>query len=356
MTDSGEKTEQPTAKRLRDARRDGDVPKSQDLTHTLTTLVWALLLTGLSGFAADRVGGLLEFAWTQTDLSSPNALRDVGVAALKTFALLTVLPLAIVALCGAFADFLQVGAMFAPKRIAPQGSRLSPANGFKRMFSSENFFELAKALLKTLLLAALLVVVLRHYMPDILRLPSAGLEAYVGLDKRMLLTLSACVVVLFAFVSIADRLFQNYSHRKRLRMSKSDVKREHKEDAGDPQLRGQRKRLHRQWSTQDARQAARNATALLVNPTHIAIAILYDPEQTAVPTITAKGEGHLAQLMRREAEDAGVPVIRDVPLARTLNFCAEEDDFIPEEFFDAVAEVLAWAEQMRSAKGKVTTV
>jgi type III secretion protein U len=84
-----------------------------------------------------------------------------------------------------------------------------------------------------------------------------------------------------------------------------------------------------------------------VNPTHIAVAILYQPERTALPTITAKGEGPLAQLMRREAEDAGVPVIRDVPLARALNFCAEEDDFVPEEFFDAIAEVIAWAERTR---------
>lgn len=345
--DSGEKTEQPTAKRLRDARRDGDVPKSQDLSHTVTTLVWTLLLAGLSGFAADRIGSLLDFTWTQTDLSSPTAMRDVGIAALKTFALLTILPLAIVALAGVFADFLQVGALFAPKRIVPQGSRLNPANGFKRVFSSDNLFELLKSLLKTLVLGALLFWIVKHYLPDILRLPKAELQAYMGLDRRMLLVLGACIVVLFAFVSIGDRLFQNYSHRKRLRMSKSDVKREHKEDQGDPQLRGQRKRLHRQWSSQDARQAARNATALIVNPTHIAIAILYDPAQTAVPTVTAKGEGHLARLMRREAEDAGVPVIRNVPLARSLNFCAEEDDFIPEEFFDAVAEVLAWAERMR---------
>jgi type III secretion protein U len=201
--------------------------------------------------------------------------------------------------------------------------------------------------LKTLLLGAVLAWLIKHYTPDIMRLPAAGLPAYMGLDRRMLLVLGMSIVVLFAFVSIADRLFQNYSHRKRLRMSKSDVKREHKEDQGDPQLRGQRKRLHRQWSAQDAREAARKATALVVNPTHIAIAILYDPAQTAVPTITAKAEGHLARLMRREAEDAGVPVIRNVPLARSLNFCAEEDDFIPEEFFDAVAEVLAWAERMR---------
>jgi type III secretion protein U len=131
-------------------------------------------------------------------------------------------------------------------------------------------------------------------------------------------------------------------------MSKADVRREYKQEEGDPQLRSHRKRLHKQWSSQDARKAAREATALVVNPTHIAVAILYDPEQTAIPLITAKAEGPLAQLMRREAEDAGVPVIRDVPLARALNYVAEEDDFIPEEYFDAVAEIIAWAERVRS--------
>jgi type III secretion protein U len=152
---------------------------------------------------------------------------------------------------------------------------------------------------------------------------------------------------LFTFVSIADRLYQKYAHRKRLRMSKDEVRRERKEEHGDPHLRSQRRRLRRQWATQNARQAARTATALVVNPTHIAIAILYEPEQTAVPLITAKGEGNLAQLMRREAEEAGVPVIRDVPLARALNYRGEEEEFIPEKYFDAIAEIIAWAERVR---------
>jgi type III secretion protein U len=347
--DTGEKSEKPTPKRLRDARRDGDVPKSRDLSQTATTLVWMLLLAGLGGLFADRLGGLLDYAWTRVDLDSPDALRDVGAAAVKALLLLTVLPLGIASLCGILVEFLQVGAVFAPKRIAPDGSRLSPANGLQRVFSLDNVFEIAKSIFKTLLLATLIYLLIRHYLPDILELPAAGLSAYVGLDRRLMLMLCGFIVALFAFVSIADRLYQNYAHKKRLRMSKSEVKREHKQEEGDPLLRGQRRRLHRQWSSQDARQAAREATAVVVNPTHIAIAILYNPETTPVPLITAKGEGNLALLMRREAEGAGVPVIRDVPLARALNFHGEEDDFIPEEFFDAVAAVIASAERARGA-------
>jgi type III secretion protein U len=346
--DSGEKTEKPTPKRLRDARRDGDVAKSRDLSQTATTLVWLLILAGLAGLFADRLGGLLDYAWTHVDLDSPDALRDVGAAATKTLVFLTVLPLGIAGLCGVLVEFLQVGAIFAPKRITPDASRLSPANGLERVFSLDNLFEIAKSIFKTLLLATLVYLLVRHYLPDILELPAAGLSAYVGLDRRLMMVLCGCIVALFAFVSIADRLYQNYAHRKRLRMSKYEVKREHKQEDGDPLLRGHRRRLHRQWGAQDARQAARQATALVVNPTHIAIAILYEPETTPVPLITAKGEGNLALLMRREAEDAGVPVIRDVPLARALNYHGDEDDFIPEQFFDAVAAVIAWAERRTS--------
>jgi type III secretion protein U len=344
---TGEKTEQPTEKRLRDARRDGDVAKSHDLTETATMLVWMLVLAGLAGYMADRVSALTEHAWLEVDLSSPNALREIGVDAAKTLVVLTVLPLAIVGAIGALVEFLQTGGIFAPKRIVPQADRLNPAEGLKRIFSLDNVFELAKGLIKAAIIGVLVVLLIRHYLPDVLKIPESGLAAYIGLDRRLILALGAWMVVLFAGVSIADRLYQKFSHRKRLRMSKHDVKRERKQEEGDPHTRGQRRQLHRRWASQDAREAAREATALVVNPTHIAVAILYDAERTAVPMITAKGEGHLALLMRKEAEDAGVPVIRDVPLARALNFHAEEDDFIPEEYFDAVAEVIAWAEKLR---------
>ena len=344
---TGEKTEQPTEKRLRDARRDGDVAKSHDLTQTATTLAWLLVLAGLAGYMADRVSALTEHAWLEVDLTSPNALREVGMDAAKTLVVLTVLPLAIVGAIGALVEFLQTGGVFAPKRITPQLGRLNPAAGLQRVVSLDNLFELAKGLVKAAIIGVLIVLLMRHYLPDILEIPEAGIAAYVGLDRRLILMLGAWIVVLFIGVSIADRLYQKFSHRKRLRMSKHDVKRERKQEEGDPHTRGERRQLHRRWASQDAREAARSATALVVNPTHIAIAILYEVERTAVPMITAKGEGHLAQLMRREAEEAGVPIIRDVPLARALNYHGEEDDFIPEEYFDAVAEVIAWAEKLR---------
>jgi len=345
--DSGEKTEDPTDKRLRDARRDGDVPKSKDLSQTVSILLWIGVLTGLSTFFSGRLGALFQYAWTEVDLASPHAMASIGSAAAKTFLMLTIVPLAIVSLGGVLIEFLQAGPVFAPKRISPDASKLSPGAGIKRIFSIDNVFELAKSLLKTALLATLTYLVLKHYLTDIIAVSASGIESYVGLDRRILLMFCGSMIVLFLFVSVGDFVYQKYSYRKRLRMSKSDVKREHKQDQGDPHLRGQRQRLQRQWAKQNPKQAAREATALLVNPTHIAVAILYQPEETAVPVITAKGEGNLALLMRREAEDAGVPIIRDIPLARALHYRTDEDDFIPEEYFDAIAEIIAWAERVR---------
>jgi len=345
--ESGEKTEDPTDKRLRDARRDGDVPKSKDLSQTVSVLLWIGVLAGLSTFFSDRIGALFQFAWSEVDLTSPQAMANLGSAAVKTFLLVTLVPLAIVSLGGVLVEFLQSGPVFAPKRIAPDASKLSPGAGFKRIFSMDNVVELVKSLLKTALLAVLTYLVLKHYLPDIVGVSAAGIESYVGLDRRILLMFCGSMTLVFLFVSIGDWVYQKYSYKKRLRMSKSDVKREHKQDQGDPHLRGHRQRLQRQWSKQNPKQAAREATALLVNPTHIAVAILYEPEETAVPVITAKGEGNLALLMRHEAEAAGVPIIRDIPLARALHYRTDEDDFIPEEYFDAIAEIIAWAERVR---------
>ncbi len=347
---SGQKTEKATAKKVRDARREGQVAKSRDLSQTATLLVWTGLLAGMSGYYADRLAYLTGLSWEYVDVHRVSELAGLGRAAVEVFLALTLFPMAIVGLIGSLAELMQVGPLFASKRIAPQPKRLNPTEGFKRMFSSQNLIEVTKAIAKTLVLTALTGVLLRMYLPDILILPVAQPEAGGALTLRIMLTLMGAIAVMFAFFSIVDWLVQKWQHAKSLRMSKSDVRREQKDDQGDPQIRSQRKRLHQQWANQNALDATRSATALLVNPTHIAIAIYYLPEETAAPIISAKAEGHLAGLMREAAREAGVPVVRNVALARALNFQGAEDEMIPEAFFDAVADIVLWAEQWRNAQ------
>ncbi len=344
---TGEKTEKASPKKLRDARQEGNVAKSRDMSQTVTTLIWALILVGMSGFFADTMGRLLLQTWqTVPELSHQTMLNNMASAA-KTLLILTMAPLACVAVVGILVEFIQAGPVFAVKRITPQFNRLDPSQGVKRIFSMDNIVEVTKSMLKTGVLLVLIIILIWQYLPQIMQLPQSNLLAYINIEHHMLLLLMSWIIALFLLFSIGDWLYQKFSHAKKLRMSKYDVKKEHKQQEGDPMLKGKRKQLHRQWANQDARQATRSASALLVNPTHISIALYYQPEETAVPVISAKGEGDLAKLMRETARHEGVPIVRNIPLARALNYRGEEDDFIPEDLFQAVAEVIAWAEMVR---------
>lgn len=350
QSNTGEKTEKATPKKLRDARKEGNVAKSKDLSQTLTTLVWALLLVVASGFFAERITVLTQLTWERLPTLSTNDLLQIGLSAGKELLILTVIPLGVVAIAGVLIEFLQAGPVFSLKRITPQFNKLNPAEGAKRIFSLDNLVEVIKSLLKTCVLLLITLVLIYQYLPQIILLPQSSLLTYIKLEHHLLLLMMLWVVALFIGFSLLDWLYQKFSHAKKLRMSKYDVKKEYKQQEGDPQIKGQRRQLHRQWANQDAVQATRSANALLVNPTHISIAIYYQPDETAVPIVSAKGEGDLARLMRETAIQEQVPIVRNIPLARALNYRGEEDDFVPEDMFAAIAEIIAWAERIKQQK------
>jgi flagellar biosynthesis protein FlhB len=154
-------------------------------------------------------------------------------------------------------------------------------------------------------------------------------------------------VALFALVSALDMAYQKYSFTKKMMMSMRDIKQEMKESEGDPYVKGQRRQLQQEWAQRNQTNAARNANVLLVNPTHVAIAIEYDEESCPVPMISAKGEDHIALEMRHAAEEAGVPIVRNIPLARDLLARGEVGEIIPADVFDVIAEVILWAREVR---------
>lgn len=343
---TGEKTEKPTQKKLRDARREGQVAKSKDLTHTAVTFAWVVVLTGLAGWISGQLAQLLDATWVQIESISVESLIGAGISAAKVLLWLTIVPLALVAALGSLVEFLQVGAILAPKRIAPKPSNIGISQGFKRIFSMDNLFEVFKSIAKTIVLISIISLIALSALDAIVLLPTADVLVYSETNNRLLLLLFVWVIVTFLFLSIGDWMYQKYSFERKQRMSKYDIKRENKEQDGDPHTRGARKSLHRQWATQSVQHAARNANAVVVNPTHIAVALFYKAGETLVPVVAAKGEGEIARLIRESAEDAGVPVVRNVSLARALNYRCDAEDYIPEDMFDAVAEVLAWAERL----------
>ncbi len=353
--DSGDKTEQPTQKRLQDARKKGDVAKGKELTSTATLLVWLVMGALCLRLGCERVAALCEslFArvsagWREEGFGHIAAL--LGWQSVELTVLLVALLVIPVAALGTLVEFLQAGPVLAFEKVAPKLEHLNPAEGLKRMFSLDNLVELIKGILKTALLLGIGWAVARLLLPDAMRLAldTAQPAQHLGglIWEGTVKTLAWTVGVFFG-VAFLDTLWTRHRFTKKMRMSMRDIKQEMKESEGDPHLKQQRKQAHAEWSQRNQQAAARGANALVVNPTHVAIAIDFEPGRCPVPTVSAKGEDHVARAMREAAEGAGVPIVRNVPLARELLARCEEGEVIPPDLFDVLAEVIVWAEGVR---------
>jgi type III secretion protein U len=346
--DSGDKTEQPTPKKLQDARKKGDVAKSRDLTSMVTMLVAALLVLLSTGWAAAELAGLmraaLNVAFEPLAAAGPR-LAEQSMWVVLALSCAILVPMAAL---GVITEFLQAGPVFALEKLKPKLENMNPVEGVKRMFKLDALIELAKTAVKTLLLIVIAALAIWSIAPGLMRLPTATQPQVLGdalwAAAKPILLWSTAVMVLLAFV---DAVYQRWSFTKKMRMSLRDIRQEIKESEGDPHVKQQRRQAHEEWSQRNAASAASQANVLVVNPTHVAIAIDYDRETCPVPTIAAKGEDHVARAMREAAQDAGVPVVRNVPLARDLLARAEVGELVPADLFDVIAEVVLWAREVR---------
>ncbi|MGN7997529.1 EscU/YscU/HrcU family type III secretion system export apparatus switch protein [Sphingomonas sp. 22176] len=362
--DSADKSELPTPKRLQDARKKGDVAKSKDLATGLLTLAWLLLFVGVSGYAASELARLATDVVAQAATGSfEQTAPAIGWDAAWTLLRLTFATLVPAALIGTFAEFLQVGPMMTTEKMKFGLEKLNPIEGLKRMFGKDGLFELAKTLVKAGLICAIGYLVYQSALSSsgqLIRLAAtspidesregAALST-IGLTYSLTLQMLAMVVAVFLFVAVADRIYSKHSFIKKMKMSRRDIKQEHKESEGDPQVRALRRDMHQEWANQNNLGATRGAAALLVNPTHIAIALNYDETHCPVPVIAAKGMGELAAAMRAEAEEARVPIVRNVAAARSLWARGEIGEIVPEDMFDAIAAVILWAAKAKSGDG-----
>ena len=347
--DSGDKTEKPTPKKLRDARKKGDVPKSKEVTSTMGLVAWLLVLTLGTGFAGRRVASLTTQAFGAASAPSPAAMLALGEAAAGTLVLLVTVAVAPVIALSLLTEFAQVGPVFAAEKLKPKLDKLNPAEGLKKMVSMDNWVEVIKALLKTVLICTIGWLIVRALMPEVTALPGAEPGSLAVVLGRLILLLFGATLACFVLVAGVDAAYQRHSFTKKQKMSMRDIKQEHKEQEGDPHLKSHRRQTAIALSQQSPAMAARQASVLLTNPTHLAVAIHYDKEEGTVPVVTGKGVAAVAAEMRRAAAQEGVPTMRDVPLARALYRDAPEGDAVPEAHFDAVAALLVWAEGVRDA-------
>jgi type III secretion YscU/HrpY family protein len=362
--DSGEKTELPTPKKLRDARKNGDIAKSQEITTTVGTL-GALLVFVIAGTFVART--ITEFgnrvATTAAESDFSYALSDIGGEAIRLLITLSAVVLIPLAAIGLLSEVFQTRGLIATKRLEPKLDKLNPIEGLKRLFGIQGWVELCKTLAKVIAIIAIVWMIARDHIDRMgaMLVPATapvwydGAGAQVAMNDANLtfsLTLQvfAWVGAVFVGVAILDAVYARHKFIKKMRMSRRDIKQEMKQDEGDPHMKGHRRELAQEWAQTGAVGATAGASALLVNPTHLAIALGYDPEETPVPVILARGEGDVAAAMRDAALANGVPIIRHIPTARSLWAHGQIGEIVPEDLFDAIAEVILWARRARDGK------
>jgi type III secretion protein U len=327
-----DKTEQPTPRRLRKARERGDGPVSNALVANTGFLLPLLLAPAVVGATAARAAALVRSVGSATEpfVAARHLVFDVAVLSL---------PIAVAAAIGAAAaGLLQTQGNVSGERLGVRLDRLDPSEGIKNLFRGERLFAVARALFAAFLVAFLSWLVFRDHAVDLAR--SAGNELAVA---PLVLTLAEKIAWGTAFVGLAlggvDALITFRAWRERHKMSRDEVRREHREAEGDPAIKAQRRRAHQEVLTGSIVNAVRDATVVVINPTHLASALRYREEEDEAPRVVAQGQGELARRIVEAARAYGVPCVVDVPVARALSEL-EPGDEIPEALYEAVAEIL----------------
>ncbi len=343
-----EKTELPTPKKLRKAREDGQVAHSKDFTQTVLILALFGYMLADSTAVLQRLGEMMVMPAGVLGMEFEDAVNIIMTQLLKDMVRLLLPYLLVVIVLGIFVEALQTGMLVSFKSLIPSGKKLNVANNVKNIFGKKNLVEFLKSNVKVVVLAVVVYVVLKQELGTLLTLPQADFVA-VGVAVGMLLkSMLIKVAIAYVIIAAADMAWQRHHHVKQLMMTKDEVKRDYKEAEGDPHIKHHRRHLHQELLQESAVERARQASVIVTNPIHLAMAVRYEEGKTPLPVLLAKGQGALAQRMVVAAREAGVPVMENVPLAWALNDLGQVDQYIPSELIEPVAQVLKLIQEMKS--------
>jgi len=334
----GEATEPPSEKKLRDARRKGDVPKSKELVSTavfaavagVVAWSWPTLVSQLRESMAVHLG-----AATRSGVA-PTAMLQLG---LSTFVAATAPVLIAAFVIALAAGYAQVGSVLSVHPVRPDLKRLDPLKNARNIFGKAALFELLKSLVKVVGIGYVAFSALWDHLPRIVGSLGQPADLCLLTVADALGAIAIRVLILAVVLAAADLLYQRHRYRKRMMMTRAEVKREMKEMEGDPQRKAERRRLHQEILEHQMLESVAKANCLIINPDHVAVALRYDEKTMSAPKVVARGRRLMAAKMRQIARQHGIPIIRNVPLARAL-VELELDDEIPQELYEAVAEVL----------------
>jgi flagellar biosynthetic protein FlhB len=339
-----ERTEQASPKRREEARNKGQVAKSPEVASAAILLACTIFFYFGSGGMVERLMDLTSWTLRQSgttvvSLNTINAL--IWGWTWKLFLVMAPLLLTVV-IAGLLANYIQIGFIFSTETLAPKFEKIDPIKGFQRLFALRSLVELVKSLLKMAIVTVVVWFTLKDELQNMIPLMDESLGAillYTGrISFKILITTCWILIVL----AILDYIYQRWEFEKGIRMSHQEVKDEYKQTEGNPVIKSRIRRIQREAARKRMMANVPKADVVITNPTHLAVAIRYDPEKMYAPTVVAKGAGFVAERIREIAAAHGVPVIENKPVAQLLYKTIDVDQAIPEDLYRAVAEILAY--------------
>lgn len=354
----GEKTEEPTSKKLQDARKEGQVAKSKEITNAFELLAFFLLIYFWVEYMGTFFVGNMYDIYTQIPeyiKMYDGRIQDQTFNALfiqsMTRVLLILVPFLMIGFMVSFlTNLFQVKWKPTSKPLKPKFSKLNPVNGFKRFFSANSLVELVKAFLKIGVIGYVVYSYLKKNMPPLYQFYDLSLNQGVMQVGVLVVNLGIRISLFYMIIALLDYIYQKVKFKNDMKMTKQEVKDEYKNQEGDPQIKGKQRQRMMEASRRRMMQQLPQADVVITNPTHYAVAIKYDPEVFDAPYVVAKGADYLAQKIRETAKENHIEIVENKPLARMLYANVDVGSVVPPELYQAVAEVLAFVYHLQ---GKV---
>ncbi|MFC4409201.1 flagellar biosynthesis protein FlhB [Chungangia koreensis] len=347
---AGEKTEKATPKKRQDARKKGQVVKSQDITSAIVLLSVFLFLLFAGRSMFDNFLNFFHESISKYTLMETLSIETVMVLftdILFEMAIIILPVMAIAVIGGVAGNFLQFGLLFTAEPLKFDLKKIDPIKGLKRIFSLRAIIELIKSILKITLIGTVTFLILWMNIESVLSLSFKSPWESLHTVARLTAIMGIAAAFVLLFIAVLDYFYQRFDYEKNLRMSKQDIKDEHKNTEGDPLIKSRIKQTQREMAMRRMMQEVPNADVVITNPTHFAIALKYDESKNDAPVVVAKGADFVAQKIKLIAKENDVVMVENRPLARSMYDQVEIGDSVPEEFFRAVAEILAYVYRIK---------
>ena len=348
--DEASKTEEPSERKISKAKEEGDVAVSQDTKSFLMLLgmlfvIWLLLPLMAKWFYQTNIG-FLEHA---TDIEvTPQNFRALLINATLGLFKIMGFPFAIFMALGIFGSIAQTGFVYAPKKLEPKWEKLNIFASLANFINMKKVVEALKGIIKIIVVSYVALLVIRPYVAKIELLPTMETGGILDFTHNVVVLLIFTVALAVLIIGVADYAYQKYTHLKKLRMTKQEVKDEYKQMEGDPLIKSRIRQVRMERARHRMMEAVPRADVVIVNPTHYAVALEYKMNEMDAPKVTAKGVDNVALRIKALAEENDVPIVENPPLARALFASTELDQTIPEEHFKAVAEVIGYVMQLKN--------